>query len=105
MISVVTINFNNIKGLEKTVRSVISQNQLDFEYLIIDGKSNDGSIDYLKSLSYKNIKIFINKDLGIYDAINKGIKYSTGKFVYFLNSGDTFTDILSLIHISEPTRH
>lgn len=92
MISVITINKNNCGGLQNTLKSVACQNYPDFELIVIDGDSNDGSKSLLSE--YKNtIRIGISEpDKGIYDAMNKGIKHSTGNYLLFLNSGDTLLD-------------
>jgi glycosyltransferase involved in cell wall biosynthesis len=90
--SVITINFNNASGLEKTIQSVINQTSKNFEYIIIDGGSTDESNEIINNHS-NNITYFISeKDKGIYDAQNKGIKIAKGNFLIFLNSGDCFAD-------------
>lgn len=87
-LSIITVNLNNAKGLEKTITSVIAQTSLDFEYIIIDGNSNDGSIDVIKRYAHR-IHYWISElDSGIYNAMNKGIKKAKGEFCQFLNSGD-----------------
>lgn len=89
LISIITINLNNLTGLKKTISSVLNQFYNQIEFIIIDGLSNDGSKEYIvqnKSLFYAYIS---EKDNGIYHAMNKGIRLSTGDFVIFLNSGDT----------------
>lgn len=100
LFSVITINYNNLKGLERTFASVISQTFKNYEYIIIDGNSNDGSKEFLKSIDVSNIKIICENDNGIYDAMNKGIKHVTGEYTVFMNSGDCFSDscVLNLIH-------
>lgn len=102
MISVVTINYNNSDGLEKTLASVKAQNNLEaFEHVIIDGGSTDNSLSIAHNyVKYNDNVIFQSeRDRGVYDAMNKGLKLATGEFVAFLNSGDTFTSrtCLSLI--------
>lgn len=92
-LSVITINYNNRIGLDNTIKSVLSQTSNDFEYVIIDGASKDGSVDIVSSLiKDTDIKIiFISeKDSGIYNAMNKGIQNATGEYLLFLNSGDIF---------------
>ena len=90
ILSVITINYNNYSGLQKTIESVINQTNKKFEYLIIDGGSYDESIAIIESHSNK-INYWISEiDNGIYDAMNKGILNSNGDYVLFLNSGDTF---------------
>ncbi len=87
-ISIISINLNNLKGLKKTIKSIINQTWLDFEYIIIDGGSIDGSVEYIESKN-KNIDYWISEpDKGIYNAMNKGIKKAKGEFVLFINSGD-----------------
>jgi glycosyltransferase involved in cell wall biosynthesis len=93
-LSVITINYNNLAGLRKTAMSVISQDFSDFEYIIIDGDSTDGSKELLPCfLSDANsrkltLKYISEPDRGIYHAMNKGIALAKGEYVHFLNSGD-----------------
>ncbi|MEN9917865.1 MAG: hypothetical protein RL662_301 [Bacteroidota bacterium] len=87
-LSVITINRNNKEGLEQTISSVLSQSFTDLEYIIIDGASNDGSVEVIEK-NKVNISYCISEpDKGIYNAMNKGIKQATGEYLYFLNSGD-----------------
>lgn len=95
-ISVITISYNNLMGLQRTVSSVLNQEYKNFEYIIIDGGSNDGSKIYLSELKLKYTKIISEKDKGIYDAMNKGISNSIGEFLIFMNSGDCFANSKSL---------
>jgi len=85
-ISIITINLNNKKGLEKTIQSVVNQNCSNIEYIIVDGASVDGSKDLLNN--HKINKAISEKDKGIYNAMNKGISLATGDYCLFLNSGD-----------------
>lgn len=87
-LSIITINLNNQEGLKKTIQSVVSQSHKDFEYLVIDGGSTDGSVDVIKQ--YENhIGYWVSeKDKGIYNAMNKGILKAQGEYLLFLNSGD-----------------
>ncbi len=90
MLSIVTICYNNIKGLKKTVNSVLSQKGIDnIEYIVVDGGSTDGTLDYLKTLP-EVVKWISEKDRGISDAFNKGLKMASGAAILMLNSGDTF---------------
>lgn len=90
LISIITINYNNLEGLKRTVESVVTQTWQEFEYIIIDGGSTDGSAAYIESQS-KNIDYWLSEpDSGIYNAMNKGIKVAKGEYLLFLNSGDTF---------------
>lgn len=87
-ISIITINYNNLEGLKRTIKSVINQTLTDFEYIVIDGGSIDGSLAYIES-NKSNISYWISeKDSGIYNAMNKGIKAANGEYLLFLNSGD-----------------
>lgn len=95
-LSIITINYNNLSGLQKTVESVLSQTWGNFEYIVIDGGSTDGSATYLESQS-ENIDYWVSEpDKGIYNAMNKGIAKATGEYLFFLNSGDHLMDTLSL---------
>jgi glycosyltransferase involved in cell wall biosynthesis len=88
IISIITVNLNNKPGLEKTVNSVISQTCLNYELIIIDGGSTDGSLEIIRQYE-KNIAYWVSEsDKGIYHAMNKGILVAKGDYCYFLNSGD-----------------
>ena len=80
-ISIVTINYNNLEGLKKTVPSVLNQTYPNIEYIIIDGGSTDGSNDYLIQYADKFAYKVSEKDNGIFNAQNKGIKNSTGDYI------------------------
>ena len=98
-LSVITINYNNSAGLERTIKSVISQSYNYYEYIIIDGGSTDGSADVIKKYA-DTISYWVSeKDNGIYDAMNKGLDRATGDYVLFLNAGDEFysSDTLTTI--------
>lgn len=89
-VSIITVNYNDKAGLESTICSVLNQNCSDFEYIIIDGGSTDGSLDVIKQYS-GNINYWISeRDRGIYHAMNKGIVQAHGDYCLFLNSGDSF---------------
>lgn len=90
-VSIITINLNNLVGLKRTFESVISQDFPEIEYLLIDGDSTDGSREFIKQNSEKIFFWLSEKDFGVYDAMNKGIKNSTGDYLIFLNSGDFFS--------------
>jgi glycosyltransferase involved in cell wall biosynthesis len=91
-ISIITINFNDKLGLDKTIKSVLNQTFTDFEFLVIDGGSTDGSTAVIEQNTSKINYWISEKDSGVYNAQNKGIKAATGDFVIFKNSGDTFVD-------------
>ena len=89
-LSIVTINYNNKKGLAKTIESVTNQEFKDFEWIIVDGGSTDESVALIQD-NLTHIDYWLSeKDQGIYDAMNKGIKASTRDYILFLNSGDYF---------------
>lgn len=90
-ISIITINKNNANGLKKTIESIKQQTNTNIEHIIIDGNSSDDSVSIIKEYHDKaNIKVvwISEPDSGIYSAMNKGIRLSTGKYLQFLNSGD-----------------
>ena len=97
--SVITINYNNKDGLKRTIESVVGQNYADFEYIVIDGGSTDGSVGIIQDY-VKNITYWVSEpDKGIYNAMNKGTSHATGDYLIFMNSGDCFhsSDVLSSI--------
>lgn len=99
LISIITINYNNAKGLQKTIDSVVSQSFQDFEFIVIDGNSSDKSVDIIKQ--YPRINEWLSeKDNGIYDAQNKGILKAKGDYLLFLNSGDSLASPFVLQKIS-----
>ncbi len=89
-LSIITVNLNNKDGLQKTIDSVISQTYKDFEWIIIDGGSTDGSKELIEKYS-NHISYWVSEpDKGIYNAMNKGIKQAHGEYLQFLNSGDIY---------------
>lgn len=102
-LSIITINYNNKEGLEKTIESVMSQTFRDFEWIIIDGGSTDGSKEVLEELANNpnsNISYWCSEpDKGIYNAMNKGIHHAKGEYLNFMNSGDCFYEPVSLQYV------
>lgn len=89
-ITIITIVKNGERYLEQTILSVLNQTYKNIEYIIIDGGSNDGSLETIKKYDHR-ISFWVSEvDNGLYDAMNKGISKSTGEWIGFLNSGDTF---------------
>lgn len=88
--SIITVNYNSGDLLEKTIKSVISQDFSDFEYIIIDGGSTDNFNEIISKYNNHLNLVISEHDNGIYDAMNKGILRANGKFVNFLNTGDCF---------------
>ncbi len=89
-ISVVTVVRNACENIHKTVESVLSQSYADIEYIILDGLSTDGTTEILHNYEDRLSKLIVEKDNGLYDAMNKALKVATGDFLIFMNSGDTF---------------
>ena len=87
-LSIITINYNNREGLRKTIESVVNQTWQEFEYIVIDGGSTDGSIDVVKQYSDRIDYWVSEPDRGIYHAMNKGIDVVQGEYCIFINSGD-----------------
>lgn len=88
LLSIITVVFNNKEGLEKTRSSLMGQMTSDYEWIIIDGSSTDGTLDLLQGLDYPYLTWVSERDSGIYDAMNKGADYARGSYLLFLNSGD-----------------
>jgi len=87
-LSVITVVYNNVRDIERTMLSVLTQTYPNIEYIIIDGKSTDGTLKIINRYKNAIAKIFNEKDEGIYDAMNKGLASATGDYVLFMNSGD-----------------
>ena len=86
--TIITVAYNEERGITETVRSVLKQDYRDFEYLIIDGNSSDKTVEIVTNLikkSDKDVKLFSEPDLGIYNAMNKGIQKASGDFVIFIS--------------------
>lgn len=89
-LSIVTVNLNNSFGLQETIDSVVGQTFVDYEWIVIDGGSTDGSLQLIEHSS-EHFSYWVSEpDNGIYSAMNKGIAVSRGEWILFLNSGDTF---------------
>lgn len=93
-VSIITINYNDAVGLRRTLDSVRSQTFTDYEQIIVDGGSSDGSVDVIRSTAEKledyRFKWISEPDRGVYDAQNKGIRMAEGEYCFFLNAGDVF---------------
>lgn len=88
LISIITITYNAESTVRATLESVASQTFGDYEHIIVDGASTDGTLEIARS--FEHTRILSEKDSGLYDAMNKGLDMATGKYVLFLNAGDTF---------------
>ena len=89
-LSIITINRNNAAGLEKTLQSVAAQTYKEFEYIVVDGASTDGSVEVIKQNEpeFVHLKWVSEPDSGIYNAMNKGIRMASGDYIQILNSAD-----------------
>lgn len=99
-LSIITVNYNNVKGLVDTIESVVNQTNNDFEYIIIDGGSTDGSVDVIKRYIDEIDYWISEKDNGIYHAMNKGIRAVSCEYCIFMNSGDVFysNDVIEQVY-------
>ena len=91
-LSIITINYNNLDGLKRTYESVVSQTCQDFEWIIIDGGSTDGSKEFIEEHQAHFAYWCSEPDKGVYNAMNKGIVKANGEYLNFMNSGDSFYD-------------
>ncbi len=98
-LSIITVNFNDAQGLERTINSVIAQTFHDYEFIIIDGGSTDGSVDIIKKYE-SHVNFWVSEpDGGIYQGMNKGLRQAKGEYVNFMNGGDSYhsPDVLEVI--------
>ena len=100
-ISIITVSFNSAKTIKETIESILIQDYNNIEYIIIDGGSSDETIDIVKSYSEKISYFISEKDNGIYDAMNKGIKAATGDIVGILNSDDFYPNSFVLSNVAK----
>lgn len=91
--SIITVCRNARQTVGDSVTSLLRQSISDFEYIVIDGASTDGTLDVIYQMTaHVNLRIVSESDAGIYDAMNKGVRMARGKWLYFLNAGDEFAD-------------
>lgn len=93
-VSIITITYNSASTLKDTIESVINQSYPNIEYIIVDGKSTDSTLEIIESYKNKISKIVSEKDNGLYDALNKGISVATGDLVGIIHSDDFYTSNL-----------
>lgn len=91
-ISIITVVFNRVKTVERAIQSVLNQSYNDIEYIVVDGASTDGTVDVIEKYKDRIHTIVSEKDKGMYDALNKGIKLATGDIVGILHADDEFAD-------------
>ena len=99
MLSVITINYNDCQGLRRTIKSVAGQTFPDYEFIVIDGGSTDGSVDVIREYADRIDYWVSERDRGIYHAMNKGVAQAHGDYCLFMNSGDCFYNDNVLEHI------
>ncbi|HCN84908.1 MAG TPA: glycosyl transferase [Sphingobacteriaceae bacterium] len=104
VLSVITVVYNNVADIERTMQSVLNQTYPFIEYIIIDGNSTDGTKKVINKYENRLAKFISEKDNGIYDAMNKGLSRATGDYVLFMNSGDEIyaSDTVEKVFSSEP---
>jgi glycosyltransferase involved in cell wall biosynthesis len=100
LISIITVNYNDVKGLERTIKSVQEQSATNYEHIIIDGGSTDGSAALIEQYQDNFSYCVSEPDNGIYHAMNKGIAVARGEYLLFLNSGDTLCSEVLLTNVS-----
>lgn len=91
-VSIITVNLNNCNGLQKTIDSVVCQTYNDYDWIVVDGGSTDGSRELIEQYSSRFSYWISEQDTGVYCAMNKGINAAKGEYVIFMNSGDYFAD-------------
>lgn len=89
-LSVITVVYNNVADIGRTLLSVLNQTYAQIEYIVVDGGSTDGTLEIIKTYQNRISKLVTEPDKGIYDAMNKGLALATGDYVIFMNSGDEF---------------
>ncbi len=95
-VTVITVNYNQCFLLEKTIKNIFNQKYDDLEFIVVDGGSDDGSLAVIEKNEDRIARWISDKDNGIYDAMNKGLKIATGDYVWFINSGDEIFDSTTL---------
>ncbi len=98
-VSIITITYNAGRFLERTVESILAQQATDFEYIVIDGASEDDTLDIIKRYGNHITNWISEPDRGLYDAMNKGLHRATGEYVWFMNAGDELHDSQTLSNL------
>lgn len=101
LFSIITVTFNAAKVLAPTLKSIKEQNFSDFEHLIVDGASRDNTLEMARAAGIPQMRIYSEPDKGLYDAMNKSIALAKGKYLIFLNAGDSFAGKDSLRRLAE----
>ena len=92
LFSIITVTYDDFENFKNTFESVKSQTFSEYEWVVINGRKNDDTDEYVKKIGLNNLFYLAEKDEGLYDAMNKGIYNSKGKYLIFLNSGDVFSN-------------
>ena len=107
-VSIITITYNAERFLERTIRSIVAQEGctlgIDYEYLIVDGASKDGTLDIIRQYEAHVSRWTSEPDRGLYDAMNKGQQGATGDFIWFMNAGDELHDVQTLRRLLDAIR-
>lgn len=98
-LTVITVVYNNVRDIKRTLLSVLNQTYSNIEYILIDGASTDGTLDIINNYKDRLSKIISEPDKGIYDAMNKGLALATGDYVLFMNSGDELYSLQTVAQV------
>ena len=90
--SIITVCYNASSTIRETIASVLGQTYQELEYIVVDGKSDDGTVEILQSIADKKLTFISEKDSGIYNAMNKGLRMASGDYLLFMGADDTFYD-------------
>jgi len=104
-VSIITVCFNSAATIEDTIRSVLSQDYKDIEYIVVDGASTDGTLDIINRYKNNMAKVVSEPDNGIYDAMNKGLRSSTGDIIATLNGEDMYAEKTTVSQMAEFIQH
>lgn len=99
--SIITVCYNSSKTILENIRSVNDQSHKNIEHIFIDGDSDDDTLEIIKKNSVRDLKLISEKDKGIYDAMNKGVKVANGDFICFLNSDDVYTNEFVIAEVAQ----
>ena len=98
--SIITVCYNASATIRETIASVLDQTYQELEYIVVDGKSSDGTVEILQGIGDERMRFVSEKDSGIYNAMNKGLKMATGDYLIFLGADDTFYDKRTLERVA-----
>ena len=104
-VTVITVTYNSLSTLRETLASVAAQTHTDLEHIVIDGGSTDGTVAMLEAAGPTGPRWVSERDGGIYDAMNKGLRMATGELIGFLNSDDTYADTEVVADLASACQH